>query len=180
MNRRSSWREFGFNPVACHPLIRHTLERTSKLWATSLAPSARFFWASPSEVYDVLRPSTWFVLFQPWGLDRATWDSSLSLCVRLFTLRLLCIMSSASPASVFCGWTHWPRPDQLMGRISASPVSDLCGNCCRYTTGHRGSSSPPSIYLSSSCGMLLCSAGLLCFCPQFIVNSDSLITVKCC
>lgn len=103
MNRRSSWREFGFNPVACHPLIVHTLERTSKLWATSLALSARFFWAPPSEVYYVLRPSTWFVLFQPWGLYRATWNSSLSLYVRLSTLPLLCIMSSASPASVFCG-----------------------------------------------------------------------------
>lgn len=103
MNRRSSWREFGFNPVVCHPLIVHTLERTSKLWATSLALSARFFWAPPSEVYYVLRPSTWFVLFQPWGLYRATWNSSLSLYVRLSTLPLLCIMSSASPASVFCG-----------------------------------------------------------------------------
>lgn len=84
-------------------LIVHTLEHTSKLWATSLALSACFFWTSPSEVYYALRPSMWFVLFQPRGLYRATWECSLSLCVRLSTLPLLCIMSSASPAYVFCG-----------------------------------------------------------------------------
>lgn len=146
------------------------LEHTSKLSTTMMALSAYSLDITFRSLLPAGSPS-WSVLFQQRGFYSASWDWTFP-----------CVWGYPH-SNCYTLWALRPRPDQLMVWTASSLVS-VCGICCLQTKTHRSphhhTQFSCSLWkLKPSCYMLLSSAISLCFCPQLIMNSDSLITVKC-
>ncbi len=89
------WKLFGFNPVAASPWscrLLSTLQSSVPPWWLSQP----ILWTSPSEVYHLPVPLNVICFVPDRGIIPSTMGLDLSLCVRLSTFQLLCIMSSES------------------------------------------------------------------------------------